>query len=70
MTNAEFLNANLSTVTNLRELGILPAIKTGRNYMFSQEVIKKFQIDYSGLDVSNRAKAIQSMTIVKSRFEE
>ena len=67
---AEALNANLSTITNLRELGILPAIKTGRNYMFSQDVIKKFQSDYSGLDVSNRVKAIRSMTIVKSRFEK
>ena len=34
---AELLHAHVTTVTTLREIGILPAIKTGRNYMFTKD---------------------------------
>ena len=54
---AELLHAHVTTVSMLREVGILPAIKTGRNYMFSQQTIRDFQVNYSGYDVSNRVKA-------------
>lgn len=57
---AELLHAQLSTVTILRELNIIPAIKTGRNYMFPIEEVKIFQQKYRGKDVSNKVKAIQS----------
>jgi hypothetical protein len=41
-------------------VGILIPIKTGRNFMFTQEEVKKFQY-YKGLDVSNKAKALESL---------
>lgn len=66
---AEILHAHVTTVTTLREIGILPAIKTGRNYMISKEDILAFQRDYKGLDVSNRVKAIEAFKKVQSRLE-
>lgn len=66
---AEMLHAHLTTVTTLREIGILPAIKTGRNYMFTKEAILEFQKNYAGLDVSNRVKAIQAYQTVNDRIE-
>lgn len=57
---AELLNTTKDNVSMLRRIGILPAIKTGRNYMFSQDVIKRFQEDYEGLDVSNLQEALAS----------
>ncbi|HIX82123.1 MAG TPA: helix-turn-helix domain-containing protein [Candidatus Erysipelatoclostridium merdavium] len=59
---AELLHAHVTTVSMLREVGILPAIKTGRNYMFSQQTIRDFQVNYSGYDVSNRVKALESLS--------
>lgn len=64
---AKILNCSLSHVTFLRELGIIPAIKTGRNFMFSPNAINKFYEDYAGLDVSNRVQAIYSKQLVTSR---
>lgn len=61
---AELLHAHVTTVSMLREVGILPAIKTGRNYMFSQQTIRDFQKNYSGFDVSNRVKAVESFQYV------
>lgn len=61
---AELLHAHVTTVSMLREVGILPAIKTGRNYMFSQQTIRDFQKNYSGFDVSNRVKAVESFQCV------
>lgn len=66
---AEILHAHVTTVTTLREIGILPAIKTGRNYMISKEDILAFQRDYKGLDVSNRVKAIEAFKKVQNRLE-
>lgn len=63
----KLLNCSESHVTFLREMGIIPAIKTGRNYMFSPISIRKFFNEYEGLDVSSRVKAIQSKEIVESR---
>lgn len=57
---AELLNTTKDNVSMLRRIGILPAIKTGRNYMFSQDVIRRFQEDYEGLDVSNLQEALAS----------
>lgn len=51
----------------LREVGIIEGIKIGKNYMFSQVVIRNFQEDYIGLDVSNRKNAIASKEIVENR---
>lgn len=63
----KLINCSENHVTFLRELGIIPAIKTGRNYMFSPVAIMNFFTEYAGLDVSNRIKAMQSKEIVESR---
>lgn len=63
----KLINCSENHVTFLRELGIIPAIRTGRNYMFSPIAIQKFFNEYAGLDVSNRVKAMHSKEIVESR---
>ena len=63
----KLLNCSESHVTFLRVLGIIPAIKTGRNYMFSPQAIRNFFRDYEGLDVSSKVKAMYSKEIVESR---
>lgn len=57
---AELLHTHVTTIAMLREVGILPAIKTGRNFMFSQQTIREFQVNNNGYDVSNRVKAVES----------
>lgn len=57
---SKLLHTNIATVSMLREVKVLRAIKTGRNYMFSREEIKRFECLYNGLDVSNKVKAIKS----------
>ena len=64
---AEMLHSHISTVSMLREIGVIMAIKTGRNFMFSKSSIERFQNDYAGLDVSNKFKALESMEIVEKR---
>lgn len=64
---AQMLHAHVTTITTLREIGILPAIKTGRNFMFTRESIIDFQHNYQGMDVSNRVKAIEAFRIVSER---
>lgn len=62
------LNIHRDTVVMLKDVGILKSIKTGKNYMFSQDAIRRFQRDYEGYDVSNRVKAIEAYNQVeKSR---
>ncbi len=63
----KLVNCLESHITFLREMGIIPAIKTGRNYMFSPISVSNFYMDYEGLDVSSRIKAIQSKQIVDAR---
>lgn len=66
----ELLNISRGQVQMLREIGIIKAIKTGRNYMFSQEEIRRFQENYGGYDVSNRVMAIQSFKDVNFKIKE
>ena len=54
----------------LREVGIIDGIKIGKNYMFSQKVIRTFQDDYIGLDVSNKNKAMISKQTVEKRKKD
>lgn len=71
LTQEEVANLLCTTVKNvavLRELEILPATKTGKNFMFTQDTIAEFQIKYKGKDVSNRVKAIEAMKEVDTRF--
>lgn len=60
----EHLNASRQQVTMLREIGIIKAIKTGKNYMFPREEVSKFLRDYVGLDVSNKQKALKAYKVV------
>lgn len=61
---SECINASCQQVTMLREVGIIKAIKTGKNYMFPREQISKFLRDYVGMDVSNKKKAQEAYKIV------
>lgn len=61
---ASLLHTHVTTITTLRELNIIPVIKTGRNFMFSRREIELFQSKFRWLDVSNRVKAMESMRIV------
>lgn len=64
---AELLHVHVNTISMLREVGIIDGIKIGKNYMFSQKVIRTFQDDYIGLDVSNKNKAMISKQTVEKR---
>lgn len=66
---AELLNVSREQVAMLREVGVLKAIRTGKNYMFSQEEISRFQRDYVGLDVSNKVKALESYKLVNEAYK-
>ena len=66
---SDLLNTATSNVAMLREVGVLPAIKIGRSFMFPKENVKQFQVDYLGMDVSNRVKAIESMREVQLKKE-
>ncbi len=62
---ALLLNVGIDQVTMLRETGALKPIKTGKNYMFSQSDIERFQEEFLGLDCSNRVKVIESLEALK-----
>jgi hypothetical protein len=56
---AELLGTHVDTISTLNEIGILKGIKIGKNYMFSYDAIKQFQIEYMGTDLSNKMKALE-----------
>lgn len=66
----EILNVSRQQITMLREIGIINAIKTGKNYMFTKEEIQRFQRDYVGYDISNREKALKAYNIVNGDVNE
>lgn len=57
---AELMNTTRDTVSMLREIGIIRAIKIGKCYMFSQKEIARFQDEYAGCDLSNKVTAINA----------
>ena len=67
---AELLHVHVNTISMLREVGIIDGIKIGKNYMFSQKVIRTFQDDYIVLDVSNNNKAMISIQTVEKRKKD
>lgn len=67
---AELLHVHVNTISMLHEVGIIDGIKIGKNYMFSQKVIRTFQDDYIGLDVSNKNKAMISKQTVEKRKKD
>ncbi|NME43882.1 hypothetical protein HF861_03170 [Faecalicoccus pleomorphus] len=54
-------------VEMLSEAGCLNPIQIGNKSMYSYEDIKNFQRNYTGLDVSTRAKAREAFMIVTRR---
>ena len=58
---AEILGMRPEHVRDLRKIGVLEAIKTGKNYMFSKASLLEFQERYKGKDVSNVKAAVQAM---------
>lgn len=58
---AEILGMRIEHVRDLRKIGVLEAIRTGKNYMFSKGAILEFQERYKGKDVSNVKAAVQAM---------
>lgn len=50
---AELFSISLPTLKMWLETGVLKPIRTGRNYMYSQEAIKKFQQKYEGYEMDN-----------------
>ena len=63
----EILNVSREQVAMLREHKIIKSIKTGKNYMFSQESLEEFQRDYAGYDVSNKKKALKAFEEVQKK---
>lgn len=57
---AELMNTTRDTVSMLREIGIIRAIKIGKCYMFSPKEIGRFQDEYVGCDLSNKVTAINA----------
>lgn len=64
---AGLLKTSRQTVTMLREVGLLKATKTGKNYVFSIEELREFQLKYRGYDVSNRVKALEAYRIIEGK---
>lgn len=68
----DLLNVKKETLAMWRELNILCPIRTGRNFMYTQDAIKRFQKKYEGYDLSNRLQATLSIKDIedkKSRIE-
>ena len=67
---AQLLGTTSDHITLLSQVGCLSPTRIGRRYMYSYETIKQFQMDYRGLDVSNKLRAIQSFELVKNIKDE
>lgn len=61
---AKIIGCHKDHVVMLSEIGCLQSIRIGKRYMYSYDSIKKFQLNYAGMDVSNRFRAIESYRIV------
>lgn len=64
---AEIIGCHKDHVVMLSEVGCLSFMRIGKRYMYSYEAIKKFQHDYTGLDLSNRVKALEAFCIVNEK---
>lgn len=63
----DLLNTSKNTLTMLTETGALKAIKTGKNYMYSQEAVKRFQATFEGYSMDNLVNINASIEDVKSK---
>lgn len=62
---ADVLNVSPDQVTMFREQSVLQATRTGKNWMFSQKEVERFQEEYKGYDVSNQFKIIETKRKIK-----
>lgn len=62
---ADVLNVSPDQVTMFREQNVLQATRTGKNWMFSQKEVERFQEEYKGYDVSNQFKIIETKRKIK-----
>ena len=56
---ARILGCHIDRIDDFRSIGLLHPIKTGKRYMFTYLDIQAFQEVYKGMDISNRAKALE-----------
>lgn len=54
-------NCNKQQIAMWRELGILPAIRTGKGYVYTQKDVLEFQIRCSGYDISNEEYVVDNL---------
>lgn len=66
---AELFGTTRQTIEMLRYVGVLPAIKIGKRYMYSQYSIEKFQRNYEGMNLSNANTARESLYIVDKKLK-
>ena len=63
---AKVFNISMVTLNMWRETGVLKPIKTGKNYMYSQEAIKKFQEKYEGYEMDNLVHVNETLEKIRS----
>ena len=61
---AEIFHVHKNQVNIWRETGILKGIRTGRNIMYSQDEIRRFQARFKGYDVSNKVHIMESLELI------
>ena len=64
---AEIFHVPQNQVNFWRETGILKGIRTGRNIMYSQDEIRRFQARFNGLDISNRIHIKEALETLNER---
>ena len=67
---AKRFHVHVNTVAMWRQEGLIQGIKTGKNYMFSEGTVAKFQREFEGMDISNRKKAIMALKAICQRKVE
>ena len=63
----ELLNVHRNQIQMYRECGIIQGIKTGKNFMYSQQEIMEFQERFRGYDISNKFKVKESLQQMKMK---
>lgn len=54
-------NCNKQQIALWRELGILPAIRTGKGFVYTQKDVRDFQMRCSGYDISNADHVLENL---------
>ena len=62
---ARIFDISIPTLDMWRETGVLKPIRTGRNYMYSQEAIKEFQERYEGYEMDNLVHVNETLEMIR-----